>query len=133
MSTETAERRNPVRLVGDLVGGLLDLVRSSARLFVYEAKQTSASVARRILFLIPALAFLVAGIILLVGAAAILVGDWMGSRWQGFAAVGGGSVVLGTAAVLFTVWRLRQIDFGFPATLSELEKDVEWLKGRTDG
>jgi hypothetical protein len=65
----------------------------------------------------------------LVGAgAAILLGEWLDSPGLGFLIVGGIYLAVALAAFGFAWRRWRRMNGFLRTTLSDLKRDVEWLK-----
>ncbi len=140
METETVEpetadgetRSSLTNLASRLAGGILDLLRNTARLFAYEARAAAGRVGRGLVLL--AFTILVAGggLLLILVAVALLVGQWVESPWGGFMLVGGATALVAIAASYAVARRLTQEDVSFPETMREIEEDVRWLKGELD-
>jgi len=106
------------------------LARANGRLLVGEIRQTAGVVGRRAVLFVPAVALCVVGTMLLVAGAGLYVGHLLGKPWLGFLLVGGLAVATGGALAWWAVRSLSSVDLGLPVTMSEIQKDLKWLKDR---
>ena len=128
MSSRTT--RSLPGLAADLFGGLMDLLQSSGRLLAAEARQTARRIGKRAVLLVPALALCGAGVVLLVVSAALYLGDLLGEPSLGFLLAGGGALIVGALVAWWAIRSLASVDITLPVTMAEIQKDIQWLKGR---
>ncbi len=124
-----ADRRGVFALLRALADSGLDLVHGTARMAASEGRIVLHRVAVRLGFLVAGLLVAAVGLLLgLVGVALVLARVAGLDDWQAFLAVGVVTLAIGAVFAARAMRRLGGPDLAFPATLAELEADIEVLR-----
>jgi uncharacterized membrane protein YqjE len=113
----------------DWKSAILDLISSRSAIFRLELADYRRKSARRVALLIVAVLAAASGWLLLLAGAVPLLACTFGISWPVMALIMGGVHVVGVGICL----ALARPDSGpaFPATLSEFQKDREWIENLT--
>ncbi len=133
MSSERSRSRNPAGHSG-LIDNTLALISAVTGFFgsrfalaARESKAAALQVLILVVCVIGALALCVMGYVFLIVSAVVGLAHLLGTSWAIVALIVGLLHFI-VAAVLLLVARSRVTKPIFPATVSELKKDREWLK-----
>ncbi|MGE9266942.1 MAG: phage holin family protein [Verrucomicrobiales bacterium] len=130
MNPESAQPTPPRHSLPDDLGAYL---RLRSELFLIESKEAASLLGRRAAFLLIALFCALAGYVLLVATAILLLGRWFASLGEHALAGAGGAALLIAilhllaAAGLFIACRKKPSPQLYEFTKSEWEKDRQWL------
>ena len=131
MTATQADERSAPELVRDLFRAVLSLARSTARMFGAETREVTRRIGRRFALLIASSVVAGAGLLLILGGAAVLVERLLQlPRWAALAAVGVVAAGAGAIGIRAALHQLGSADVAFPETVAELEKDIEALDER---
>ncbi len=128
--TETQEQTLP-ELVGNLFQAALALVRSAARMFGFELREVTRRIGRRVALFAVSSILAAAGLLLLLGAVALLAEQLLHvPLWAALAVVGAATAALGAVGMRVALRRLGDADLAFPGTVAEIDKDIDALARR---
>ena len=113
----------------DWKSAILDLISSRSAIFRIELAEYRRKSARRVAFLILAVLGTASGWLLLLAGAVPLLAGAFGISWPVMALIMGGAHMVGVAICLLLARPGN--DPAFPATLSEFQKDREWIENLT--
>jgi membrane protein implicated in regulation of membrane protease activity len=121
-------------LIRALADSGVDLAHGTARMAASEGRIVLHRLTVRAGLLLAGLLAASTGLLLCLGGAALLLASASGMEtWLALVLVGVLAASAGTAAALRAIRRLGEPDLAFPATLAELEADVEALRGGVAG
>jgi len=112
-----------LRRTGD---SLLGLAQSRIELFAVELQEEKLRAVRVIIWLVVALALVVAG--LLVGLGALAICLWNVAGYWGFVGLAVASLAAGAGALWRTQHRICNGPTPFVETIGEFKKDCAWLR-----
>jgi len=126
-----AGQRGVVALLGELGGAGLDLAHNTAKLAASEAPVVLRRLALRAGVFIGAVVFTAMGLVLVLGAGAMLLAQSTAiPMWAALALIGGVAGGVGVLVAMRMLRRLCSQDLAFPATMAEFQADVEALRRR---
>jgi hypothetical protein len=125
------ERPTLFQLGGELAGAGLELVHNTAELAASEARIIVRSLVVRVSILLSLLIIASTGILLVLGALALVLHEVAGwPAWAAFGAVGVMTIAAAGFFAMRAVKKLGDADLAFPRTLAEIAKDVETFGGK---
>ena len=114
-------------LVGRLISDVFKLIENELALATFEMKQHLESLAHTsVLFLIGGFSAVI-GVLLLATAAALAVGDEIGSLVGGYVVVGAAITIIGALVIAIARSRLARQSIHPTHTIDEIRRDVTWL------
>jgi uncharacterized membrane protein YqjE len=120
-------------LLRALVDAGVDLAHNTARMAASEAHVVLFRLGTRLALFAAGLMVATVGLLLCLVAAALAVAQLTGvDRTLAFAAVGSVTLAGGAVFAIRAIRRLGEPDLAFPATLAELQADVEMLRSGRD-
>ncbi len=125
-----ADRRGLFALIRALADSGLDLAHGAVRMAASEGRIVLRRLAARLGLLLGGLLVAASGLVLLLGGLALLLARISGMEpWLALAIVGAATLGAGAVLAAGALRRLSEPDLAFPATLAELQADVDTLRG----
>jgi uncharacterized membrane protein YqjE len=117
-------------LLHRLVGEIKVMLDQRVTLLRLELKEQMATAARDVMLVALGGAAALLGLVLLVLALAVWIGELLGTLAGGLAIVGGVIMLIGVGLALYAVSELRRQRL-VPKTREELRRDAQWMKNGT--
>lgn len=117
-------------LLRRLVGEIKVMLDQRVTLLRLELKEQIATAARDVVFAALGAAGAVLGLVLLVLALALWIGQLLGTVPGGLAIVGGATLLIGVGMALYAVSELKRQRL-VPKTREELRRDAQWMTNGT--
>jgi hypothetical protein len=109
---------------GSLIDRVLRLVRLQVELGVTEVKQVAKSALVAVSVAVLAFLFLIASLVALITGGVVAIADGV---WAPLVIAGGGVALISLAALGWSVWRLRNLDWP-RETVTSLKTNSRWLR-----